>query len=170
MSQANMRQLTNIYNGLESAPMANYRQGIRRALKKREISISELARRAGMERGQLGNLLRKPKVGSSASTTISTLERLAAAIGCSVVEFFEDGRAASKPAHDCKKAMGLGFIEEWDEGYVEVLKAHQFIRDNDYALDVVSLIRTFLLAVARKRDNVPAPFTEARVRRLFQPR
>ncbi len=84
--------------------MADFRERIKKEAERRPISISEIARRAGMPRSQLGNLLRKENPNPK-SPTIETLKRIAGALGWSVGDLVDD-KGKARP-HNCAKELGL---------------------------------------------------------------
>ncbi len=144
--------------------MGDFRDGIRREIKRHGLTPYRVARGCDppMDLGYLTKLLD----GVPASPGIVNIQRIADSIGCDIAAFFG---APVRKDHDCKKALRLGFIKDWDEAHVIVMEIHEFLRKKDYADDITSLTETFLLGVARKRKKV-SPVTIAEVRRLFRRR
>lgn len=57
---------------------------LEKILKNKQISVSELARRAGVSRTTLTDLIKSRKT----NLTVSKAEKISAALGCSVAEVF----------------------------------------------------------------------------------
>jgi len=89
-----------------SAEMTN----ISKVFREHGLSISEVARRMGITKGTLSNAI------SHGNMRISTLERMATAVGCRVVDFFETDEA---PKEEPKNPAVTAFVDFGGKMYRE---------------------------------------------------
>ena len=103
---------------------------ISKVLREHGLSISEVANRMGITKGTLSNAI------SNGNMRISTLNRIAQAVGCDIVDFFKTDET---PKEEPKKSVLTAFVdfngdlyrEDTLEGLERLCKALRAKLEND---------------------------------------